>query len=104
MKYLAVISAVVLVGGYVFLKSGGGRAIMPSTKSGRIVNEPERDPLLMPGSKSSAPFIASDKDKNPSTTKRTMMSGSKSMSHVIDGENVLFGDGSTTQPATNPAK
>lgn len=95
MKYLALLSAVALVGGYVYLKSGTGKAIPLSRISPNIA----KDVKLMPGSKSSAPFTTSDRlDAKPPQ----VMSGSKSMSPLIDGENVLFGDGTTTQPATQP--
>jgi len=78
MRKLAIVSAVVLVGGYVFLKSGGSAAIMPSTKSGRVVNESDRDEALLPGSKSSAPFAANDKLDTSAPAERGLMSSSKS--------------------------
>lgn len=98
MKYLAVISAVALVGGYIYLKSGSGKAIPLS----RISHDVAKDVTLMPGSKSSAPFTANDK----LDTERPMMSGSKSLAPLITSKDVRdeVATASATQPTTSPTK
>lgn len=97
MKYLAVISAVVLVGGYIYLKSGSGKPIPAS----RVTHGLVKDLTLMPGSKSSAPFTANDK----LDTDRPVMSGSKSIAPLITSKDIRsqVAENSSTQPATAPS-
>jgi hypothetical protein len=98
MKYLAVLSAVALVGGYIYLKFGSGRPIPLS----RISHDLAKDVTLMPGSKSSAPFTPNDK----LDTERPMMSGSKSLAPLITSRDVRseIAEASATQPTTSPTK
>lgn len=110
LRKLAIVSSVVLVGGFVALKSvgcrdGDGTTMMPSTKRGHIVDEPKGETTLMPGSKSSAPFTSNGRlDTTVPATRRAVMSGSKSMSPVIEVPAAAADSASSTQPTTNPSK
>ena len=105
MKKLAVVSSVLLVGGYVFLKGGGCSSTMPSTKSESVVSDtkPERDSTLMPGSKSSAPFTSNGNLDTESPKDREFMSSSKSLSPVIRSKDLESRD-STTRPTTGTTR
>jgi hypothetical protein len=73
-KVAAVVSSLVLVGGYVALQSG--HSSMPGTKSGRV-NGPADE--------------TSRSAKQPA--RRALLPGSKSNRMDEEGQNVLYGDG-----------
>lgn len=85
MKHVAVVSAVVLVGGYVLLSGGG---LMPGSKSSRIVR-----PSADMESAEAAPST------HPTETEFDVMSSSKS-GRVFHGDLVT----PATSPTTRPAK
>ena len=95
-KVAALVCSILLVGAYVAYRGGG--ALMPSTKSGRIVSpasdvEEPRERVMMPSSKS-GPVTPP-----PATARseRTLMPGSKSMVLSEPPKQVA-----PQQPATQP--
>ena len=88
-KKLAVISAIVLVGAYILLRSGGG--LLPGSKSARIAPNavrgysPTTEPTTQPGFKL----------KDPIEREFEVMSSTKS-GRIVDGDLLA--------PTTNPSK
>ena len=89
-KVAALVCSIVLVGAYVAYRGGGGGgALMPSTKSGRVVSpvsevDEPRERVMMPGSKSGPVTPPTPTTPTPTTattarSERMLMSGSKSM-------------------------
>jgi hypothetical protein len=92
-KVAALVCSIVLVGAYVTYRGGG--ALMPSTKSGRVVSpagdvEAPRERVMMPSSKS-GPITP---PPPTAQSERTLMPGSKSMVLTEPGKPIA------QQPAT----
>lgn len=93
-----------LAGGYVLYSVAD--QIMPSSKSGRILPAslpsqlPEPGPATQPG----APPATNPAPGDPLPTQPAIrfMPGSKSLNHVIDGDNILYKDGFTLDPPATP--
>jgi len=92
-KAAALLSSVVLVGGYVFLRAGGGGGLFPSSKSGRISRTVVDDEPLVPATAPAAESVST------AATRPRLMPGSKSAHAFEADDNVIFGD---AQPATKP--
>ncbi|CAN5698863.1 hypothetical protein BH09PLA1_BH09PLA1_23500 [soil metagenome] len=96
-KYAAIVSAIVLVSGYIYLKSRPGNVIPLS----RISHDLARDLTLMPGSKSAAPFTT--RELSDTEPKNSMLMSSSKSGRVLDP--VVFDPlelSPSTLPATNP--
>ena len=99
MKHLAVVSAVVLVGGYIILKTGAG-GLMPASKSARIAipaddvdDSPATAPSTQPGFRL----------KEPIAKEFEVMSSSKS-GPVVRASAFDRDEVPATNPTTTPSK
>lgn len=98
-RIAAIACSLALVGGYLVYRSGKA-VLMPGTKSGRIERPPDDPEWLLMSSSKSGPIV---QPAAPATQPaRRVLPGSKSMRVLDEDDTVLYGDGATTAPATQP--
>lgn len=94
-KTLAIVGAVALVGGYVFLGAAGGP--FPGSKSGHISAERLRE-----YQREEDAATASQEAPPTTSPRKSLMPGSKS-AIVVDSDNLLFADAAPANaPTTQP--